>query len=77
MCHNRRSYIQIMHSPKKNKKFFQKNYYRKLFRYSPFIIAVQMNKKILAEMQGREIAVRHVIKYSAVGPPRYKKKTRR
>ena len=50
-----------MHSPKKNKKFFQKNYYRKLFRYSPFIIALQLNKKILAEMQGREIAVRHVI----------------
>lgn len=43
-----------MHSPKKNKKIFQKNYYRKLFLYSPFIIAVQLNKKILAEMQGRE-----------------------
>ena len=55
MCHNRRSYIQIMHSPKKNKKIFQKNYYRKLFLHSPFIIAIQLNKKILAEMQGREM----------------------
>lgn len=50
-----------MISPRNNKNFFQKNYYIKLFLYSPFIIAIQPNKKILAEMQGREIAVRHGI----------------